>query len=158
MPPKNWLFLGEYIGEEKSFEFCTVSNFCFLCYICSFPSKAERRKEWLRLCNLDPNTIVTNARFCCKHFKEEDFKMSASGRQLLKRGVVPSVFFNETYTGWVVAIIFPGKIHYLHKMLFNIRRAPVENVPLSPAPKRGSNYNHSCIICGRSNGTSSYHR
>lgn len=65
-------------------------------YFFNFPSKKEKKKEWIIAIKRDPGPLFkikkNSTLVCSDHFKPGDIEYTLTGRVRLKQGAVPSIF------------------------------------------------------------------
>uniref|UniRef100_A0A672G957 THAP domain-containing protein 1 n=1 Tax=Salarias fasciatus TaxID=181472 RepID=A0A672G957_SALFA len=58
----------------------------------SFPMDSVMRTQWLQKIRRDNFTPIESTRVCCRHFKPDDFYVTARGLRKLKKGAIPLYF------------------------------------------------------------------
>ncbi|XP_051802466.1 uncharacterized protein LOC127533431 [Acanthochromis polyacanthus] len=58
----------------------------------SFPVDSVVRAQWLQKIRRDNFTPTKNTRVCCRHFKPDEFYVTAGGLRKLKKGAIPLYF------------------------------------------------------------------
>ncbi len=78
----------------------TSSRFNSVVSFHTFPLDKETSKKWIHYIRREDFNITTNTRVCSRHFKSDDLiePSTPTGRRLLKKGAVPTLFEWNNYS------------------------------------------------------------